>query len=141
MLRERIGHSTIDQVVAASPQTRVLDVARLMLQRGIGAVLAIDEGVLVGIFTERDAVFRVMAPAVDPAVVALADVMTREVVTIGPDATFGQAMLVMLDHGFRRLPVVENGRVVGLVTAVPALDPGLEELVAEERRRESLRRS
>jgi len=140
MLRERIGHSTIDQVVAASPQTRVLDVARLMLQRGIGAVLAIDEGVLVGIFTERDAVFRVMAPAVDPAVVALADVMTREVVTIGPDATFGQAMLVMLDHGFRRLPVVEEGRVVGVVTAVAALDPGVEELIAEERRRESLRR-
>jgi len=48
-------------------------------------------------------------------------------------------MLLMLDHGFRRMPVVEEGRVVGLVTARNALDPDLEDLIAEERRRESLR--
>src|SRR5438552_10766236 len=132
MLRERIGHSTNDQVVATPPHASVLDVAQLMLRQGAGAVVVIDDGVLAGIFTERDAVFRVMAAARDPARVPVADVMTREVVTIDPEATFGEAMLVMLDHGFRRLPVVEDGRVVGLVTALLALDPRLEDLIAEE---------
>ena len=139
MLRERIGHSTADQVVTMPPHASVLDAAQLMLRRGVGAVVVIDGGVLAGIFTERDAVFRVIAPCLDPAAVSLADVMTREPVTIDPGSTFGQAMLLMRDHGFRRLPVVEDGRVIGIVTASNPLDPELEDFVSEARRRESLR--
>jgi len=141
MLRERIGHSTSGQVVTVTPHASVLEVAQLMLRRGVGAVMVTDGAVLEGIFTERDALFRVLAPGLDASGVAVADVMTREPVTIEPQATFGQAMLLMLDHGFRRLPVVEDGRVVGLVTAHNALDPNLEDFISEERRRESLRKS
>ena len=139
MLRERIGHSTGSHVVTAAPGMTVFDVARLMLERQTGAVLIVDADRLIGIFTERDAVYRVIAQGLDARAVAVADVMTAPPVTIGPESTFGQAMLLMLDHGFRRMPVVEDGRVVGLVTARNALDPDLEDLVAEERRRESLR--
>jgi CBS domain-containing protein len=139
MLRERIGHSAMGHVVTVPRETSVLDVACRMLRHGNGAVLVIDDGALAGIFTERDAVFRVMAAGLDPSLVPVGDVMTCQPVTIDPQATLGQAMLVMLDHGFRRLPVLEDGRVVGLVTARNGLDPDLEDFVSEERRRESLR--
>ena len=139
MLRERIGHSTSGQVVTTSIQATVLEVARLMVSRDAGAVMVVEGDALIGIFTERDAVFRVLSQALDPRRVTVGEVMTPRPVTIGPEATFGQAMLTMLDHGFRRLPVVEDGRVVGLVTARNALDPDLEDFICEERRREALR--
>jgi CBS domain-containing protein len=140
MLREPIGHSMRDQVVMVEPDVDVLEVARLMMAREAGAVLVMRDGVLAGIFTEQDAVFRVLAAGLDPRTVRVGTVMTPQPLTIGSEATLGQAMLVMLHHGFRRLPVLENGAVVGLVTARSALDPELEELVAEQRRRESLHR-
>jgi CBS domain-containing protein len=140
MLREPIGHSMRDRVVTVGCDVHVLEVARLMAARGAGAVLVLEDGVLTGIFTEQDAVFRVLAAGLDPRAVPVGAVMTPRPVTIGSEATLGQAMLRMMQHGFRRLPVLENGAVVGLVTARPALDPELEELVAEQRRRESLHR-
>jgi CBS domain-containing protein len=140
MLREPIGHSMRDQAVTVAPDVDVLAVARLMMARRAGAVLVVEDGVLTGIFTEQDAVFRVLAAGLEPRAVPVRAVMTPGPLTIGPEATLGQAMLLMLQHGFRRLPVLEHGAVVGLVTARPALDPELEELVAEQRRRESLGR-
>ena len=65
--------------------------------------------------------------------------MTPRPVTVAPEATFGRAMLVMHEHHFRHLPVVEDGKPIGIVSARDALDPELEDFVCEERRRESLR--
>jgi CBS domain-containing protein len=142
MLSERIGHSLqSEMLVTAPPRASVLEAAELMLRHGVGAVLVVEDDLLVGIFTERDAVFRVLAPGRDPRVVRLEQVMTRQPVTVGPEATFGYAMLLMLEHGFRRLPVLEDGRPIGLVTARNALDPELEDFISEEHRREALARS
>jgi CBS domain-containing protein len=128
------------KLVVAAPQTSVGQAARLMKEGKVGAVLVVEEGLLVGIFTERDAVFRVMARGLDPESTALGDVMTRDPTTVAPDETFGYALLLMHENGFRHAPVVEDGRPVGVVSARHALDPDLEEFTAEAERRRHIRR-
>jgi CBS domain-containing protein len=126
------------KLLLAEPQSNVREAAAAMEEHGTGAVLVVDAGKIVGIFTERDIVFRVVARGLDAATTPLAHVMTPEPKTIAPDKSFGQAMLLMHANGFRHLPVVDNGTPVGIVSARSALDPDLEEFVAEERRRKSL---
>jgi len=121
--------------VTASPGTTVRAASELMARKQIGAVLVVEDERLLGIFSERDAVFRVIARGLDPAVTQLAQVMTPDPKTIKPNNTFGYAMTLMHENGFRHLPVVDNGKPVGIVSARSALDPDLEEFVCEERRR------
>ena len=128
------------KLIFAAPQASVTDAARLMDRNRVGAVLVVQDGRLVGIFTERDAVCRVMAPGRDPGTTRLADVMTANPITVSPDETFGYALLLMHDNGFRHVPVVEDGHAVGVVSARYALDPDLEEFTAEAERRKSIRR-
>jgi CBS domain-containing protein len=126
------------KLLTAPPHTTVLEAATMMAKKRVGAVLIVEDGRLLGIFTERDAVFRVIARRLDPASTPLADVMTREPKTISPDKSFGHAMLLMHENQCRHLPVVENGKPVGIVSSRNALDPDLEEFVAEERRRKHI---
>ena len=140
MLSERIGRLVDrEKMVTASPQVTVFEAARLMVEHGIGAILVVEAGALVGIFTERDAVFRVVAQSRDAHTVPIGDVMTPRPLTVTPDATFGRAMLLMHEHHFRHLPVVEDGKAIGIVSARDALDPELEDFICEERRREQFR--
>ncbi|MGZ8260416.1 MAG: CBS domain-containing protein, partial [Caldimonas sp.] len=71
----------------------------------------------------------------DPRTVPVVDVMTREPLTVGPDATLGQALVLMHARSIRHLPVVENGKSVGIVCARDALDPELEDFICEKVRR------
>lgn len=121
--------------LVAPSGTRVVDAARMMAARQTGAVLVIDDDRLVGIFTERDMVFRVIAAGRDPQATTLAEVMTPPPVTIAPDKPFGTALAIMHKRGFRHLPVVDGERVLGIVSARNALDPDLEDFVAEAQRR------
>ncbi len=116
----------------------VREAAKLMKTKHYGAVLVTEGDELLGIFTERDAVFRVIAGGRDPETTQLVDVMTKEPKTITPDKTFGHAMLMMHEGGFRHLPVVDDGKLVGMVSSRNALDPDLEEFVFEEHRRKRL---
>jgi CBS domain-containing protein len=116
----------------------VREAAKLMKSKRYGAVLVTEGDELLGIFTERDAIFRVIAVGLDPETTPLADVMTKEPKTIAPDKTFGHAMLMMHEGGFRHVPVVEDGKLVGMVSSRNALDPDLEEFVFEEHRRKRL---
>jgi CBS domain-containing protein len=128
------------KLVVASPQTSVREAAQLMMDARVGAVLVVSEGRLVGIFTERDVVYRVTAADRDPRTTRLGEVMTAQPKTLAPEESFGRALLVMHENGFRHVPVVEAGRLVGVVSARHALDPDLEEFAAEAKRREHLRR-
>ena len=116
----------------------VREAAKLMKSKRYGAVLVTEGDNLIGIFTERDAIFRVIAVGLDPETTPLVDVMTKEPKTITPDKTFGHAMLMMHEGGFRHVPVVEDGKLVGMVSSRNALDPDLEEFVFEEHRRKRL---
>jgi CBS domain-containing protein len=128
------------KLVVAAPEASVREAARLMKDARVGAVLVVADGRLVGIFTERDAVDRVMAMDRDPRATRLDEVMTPRPKTLSPDEPFGHALLLMNEHGFRHVPVVEGGSLVGVVSARNALDPELEEFAAEARRREHLLR-
>ncbi len=101
----------------------VSDAARLMRDQNVGAVLVTDGASLQGVFTERDALFRVLAAGRDPGSTKVADVMTRSPQTIHPDKPFVEALRLMLEGGFRHVPVVEDGRVLGMVSVRDALDP------------------
>jgi signal-transduction protein with cAMP-binding, CBS, and nucleotidyltransferase domain len=86
-------------------------------------------------FTERDVVFRVVARRLDARATRLADVMTRAPRTVDSDKPFGHALLVLQENGFRHLPVMQNGKLIGIVSARSAMDPELEEFVSEAHRR------
>ena len=127
------------KVLTAPPETTVSEAAELMASKNVGAVMVIEQERLVGIFTERDAVFRVIAKGRDARSTCLADVMTTAPQTVDPDKPFGLALLMMHEHGFRHVPVVENGKPIGIVSARNALDPDLEEFVSEAQRRKHIR--
>ena len=128
---------SLRSIVAAQPPAvaektlTVLEAAILMKEKGKGALLVVEASRLSGIFTERDALFRVIAAGRDPATTLLADVMTPQPQTIHPDEPFVKALRVMHKRGFRHLPVVEHGRPLGVVSARDALDDDLYDLRVE----------
>ena len=122
--------------ITASESITVSAAAQLMKRNEVGAVMVVEEGRLVGVFTERDALFRVLAEGRDTRTTRLSDVMTRNPVTIHPDRPFAEALHIMHEGGFRHVPVVEDGRPVGMVSARDALGPELEDFVYEMLRQE-----
>jgi CBS domain-containing protein len=122
--------------LTASPDTTVSQAAKLMASKNVGAVLVVEGARLVGIFSERDVVFRVIAQGLDAKITTLAQVMTPDPKTLEPGKSYGHALLLMQENGFRHVPVVENGHPIGIVSSRNAMDPDLEEFVFEERRRE-----
>ncbi|MCX7141196.1 MAG: CBS domain-containing protein [Proteobacteria bacterium] len=140
MFSQRVKHvMEKKKLLTAAPDTTVSNAAKLMAGKNVGAVMVIEEERLVGIFTERDAVFRVMAKGRDAETTKLADVMTNDPQTVDPEKSFGFALLMMHENGFRHVPVIENGKPVGIVSSRNALDPDLEEFVSEAQRRKHIR--
>jgi CBS domain-containing protein len=123
------------KLLLAPPATAVAKAAKLMATRNVGAIMVVDNDLLIGIFTERDAVTRVLAPGLDADVTQIGDVMTRAPHTVSPDKPFGYALMLMHEKGFRHLPVVVDGKPIGIVSARSAMDPELEEFVSEAQRR------
>jgi CBS domain-containing protein len=119
------------QPVTAHSAITVAAAARLMKQHRIGALLITHKGKLAGIFTERDALFRVIAESRDPEKTHVAEVMTSNPRTIEPDRPFGHALHLMYEGEFRHVPVVENGRPLGMVSARDALGPDLQQFIAD----------
>ena len=129
------------KVLIAPPETFVTEAARLMAARNVGAIMVVQHDRLVGIFTERDVVFRVVACGLDAQVTRLADVMTRALHTVDLETPFGHALIVMQENGFRHLPVVRDGKPVGIVSSRSAMDPELVEFKSEVHRREHWKKS
>ena len=117
--------------VTAPPTITVTEAARLMKEHNIGALMVCEDEKLVGVFTERDALFRVVAEGCDPGKTRLLDVMTRNPRTIAPDRPFGHALHLMYEGGFRHVPVVDNGRPLGVVSSRDALGPDLQQFVRD----------
>ncbi len=117
--------------VIASPDTTVRAAAQLMKRHRIGALLVIERDRLSGIFTERDALFRVVARKRDPDSTRLHEVMTRNPRTISPDRPFGHALHLMYEGEFRHVPVIENGRALGIVSSRDALGPELQQFARD----------
>lgn len=125
--------------ITAAPDKTVSQAARLMATKDAGAVLVVEADQLIGIFTERDVVFRVIAAGLDPKETLLRKVMTADPKTLGPTQSYGHALVIMQENGFRHVPVVEKGQAIGIISSRNAMDPDLEEFVADQRRREHYR--
>ncbi len=106
-----------DAVHTVEPETTVTECVRLMTAKKIGALIIMEAGRIRGIFTERDAMNKVLATGLDPAHTAVAAVMTRDPVCIAPGTTVGEAMELITQRRFRHLPIVENGKLLAVVSS------------------------
>jgi CBS domain-containing protein len=104
-------------VVSMVADESVVNAARLMNERGIGGVVVMDGGAMVGIFTERDILRRVVAERRDPATTRIRDVMTSPVTCCPVDTTHNECMKVMTERRIRHMPVVQGDEVIGIVTS------------------------
>lgn len=128
-----------ETALTLSPDVTVSAAATQMAQRNIGAVMVAENDRLVGIFTERDALYRVIARGLDVHTTPLAAVMTPHPHTVEPTRTYGYALVMMQENGFRHAPVTKDGRPVGIVSSRNAMDPELEEFASEVNRRKFIR--
>ena len=116
-----MGNQSIREVMTSDPTTveassPVAEVARVMKQEDVGSVPIVEGGRLVGTITDRDITVRVVAEGRDPQSTTVADVASRDLVTIDPQQNLDEALRLMAQHQVRRLPVVEeDGRLVGIV--------------------------
>jgi CBS domain-containing protein len=93
----------------------VVEAARLMREEHIGSLPITDDEQLVGMITDRDITTRVVAEAADPKTTSVGDVCSRDPISVEPDRHLEEALALMARHQVRRLPVVENGRLIGIV--------------------------
>ncbi|UUU26070.1 CBS domain-containing protein [Streptomyces sp. DSM 40750] len=103
-------------VVAVGPDASLVEAAQLMRAQDIGDVLVTTEGHVIGVLTDRDITLRAVADGADPLTVSAQAVCTPNPVVIGPDDAVSAAVALMRDHAIRRLPVMEDGRPVGMVS-------------------------
>ena len=115
--------TTIRQILAGKPDVysidpdaTVLDALKRLEERNVGALLVMKDDRLVGIFSERDYARRMILHGRSSKETAVREVMTSQVFTISPDASAGECMVHMTDRHIRHLPVLEGGRVVGVIS-------------------------
>ena len=122
--------------VTVSPGERVDRVAALMRAKDIGSVIAVEDGQPVGIVTERDLVTKVTAENRVPSSILVKDVMSAPVVSVTPDTEVIEAAKHMSERGFRRLAVVKDGQLMGIITENDILRvwPNLIEITREQAR-------
>jgi CBS domain-containing protein len=101
---------------SVAPDGTVLETVRKMNQAGVGAVLVLDQERLVGIFTERDILTRVLEQGRDPAATRVRDVMTPRVAAVSSATTVAEAMAIMTEKRCRHLPVFDENRLMGVVS-------------------------
>lgn len=104
------------KLVVLDPTTPVRDAARAIEGNLVGAVVIQEQGRVIGIVTDRDLTIRVVGAALDPQATPLGTVMTSPVATLPPSASQADALMLMQQRGIRRIPLVEEGRLVGMVT-------------------------
>lgn len=109
VVKARLTHS-------GNPEMTVLEAARMMTERNIGALPVLREGRLVGIFSERDVMTRVVAAGRSPGSTKLSEVMTSYPRTVSPEETVDNCLFMMKEFGFRHLPICAGEDFVGLVS-------------------------
>jgi CBS domain-containing protein len=115
-IRHILQGKTINALFSVSSNKTVLDALRLMAEKNIGAVLVIDEGALTGIFSERDYARKVILKDRHSDDTLIADVMTANVITIGPDQSIEECMQIMSDKHIRHLPVMDQKELIGIIS-------------------------
>ena len=100
---------------SVDPEMPVVEVARIMLAEDVGSLPVVQGERLMGVITDRDIALRVVAEGKDPTDLPVAGIASREIVTVSPDQSLDEALQVMASAQVRRLPVVDDGRLVGIL--------------------------
>lgn len=109
------------KVLTVSPGVTVVDCAKLMAKRRVSSAVVVEKGAIVGIVTENDMSRRAVAAALDCSKASVRQIMTKNVVTIAPETPIYEAMVVLGRKKVKHLPVVKNGKLVGIITAMDIL--------------------
>ncbi|MCR6623251.1 MAG: CBS domain-containing protein [archaeon YNP-LCB-024-027] len=103
-------------ILSADKNLSVFEAAKLMVEKKIPYIIVLDGGKPVGIVTEEDLISKVLAADRDPKITKLSDIMTTPLLTIDPDATLSEAAAIMSEKRVRKLPVVRDGIIYGVLT-------------------------
>src|SRR5215813_12244465 len=114
-MAKSIRNAMTENPRSISQSASVVEAARLMREEHIGSLPITDDEKLVGMITDRDITTRVVAEAGDPKQTSVGEVYSQNLISIEPDQDLDEALQLMARHQVRRLPVVENGRLVGIV--------------------------
>ena len=117
-----------NHVWTISKHSTVFDGLKLMAEKKIGSLIVIEDGQVVGIFTERDYARKVGPERRNPEDTRIEEVMTRELITIDLNKTVNECMALMTDNHIRHLPVMDDGRLVGIISAGDVVKDIIEEL-------------
>lgn len=122
-------------VRAAASTESLADAAQMMKEEDVGSLPVVEDDRLIGILTDRDIIVRAVAERVDPQSISVGDVASRELVTVDPDQDLDEALSLMARHRVRRLPVVADGRLVGMLAqadvAIEAKEKNAGEMLEE----------
>ena len=117
-----------EHVWTISKTSTVLDSMELMAEKRIGSLVVIEDGQVIGIFTERDYARKVGAERRNPEETPIEEVMTRKLITIGLNQTVKECMVLMTDNHIRHLPVMDEGQLVGIISVGDVVKDMIEEL-------------
>lgn len=115
-IQQILQRKAINALYAVSPDETVLDALRLMADKNIGAVLVVENGALAGIFSERDYARKIVLQGRHSDDTPVRAVMTARVITIEPNQTLDQAMVIMSERHIRHLPVMDGSTLVGIIS-------------------------
>ena len=111
-----VGEAMTQQPVCVEAHEPTQTAARRMAEEGVGALAVCRQGRPLGVVTDRDIVLRVLAQSEDPRQIAVGDCLEGEIASVGPEHTLADAAATMRSHRVRRLPVLRDGRLVGIFT-------------------------
>lgn len=112
ILRSKAG----EQIYSVTPDTKVLDAVKQMAEKGVGALLVLQNGQLAGIVSERDYARKVVLMARSSHTAEVREIMTADVICVSPTQSMEYCMELMTEKRLRHLPVVEDGKLIGLVS-------------------------
>ena len=115
-VRELMDSKPAESVITTRPDASMAEAMRIMLDNSVHSLLVFEGEKMVGIVSDRDFSRRVLAQGLDQSTTLVAEVMSKLVITIGPEASIMDTMRLMSEHGFRHLPVEEDGRIIGMIS-------------------------
>jgi CBS domain-containing protein len=116
-----------EQVWSVAPQSSVFDALKLMAEKGVGALLVLENGEVVGIFSERDYARKVILMGKSSKETTVGEIMTRRVLCVTPATTVAECMVLMTEKKIRHLPVMDNSKLVGFISIGDVVKSVIEE--------------
>lgn len=115
-VRDVLRSKNVDQIFSVQPTTKVLDAVKLMAEKGVGALLVLDNGNLAGIVSERDYARKVVLMSRSSHTAEVREIMTSDVICVNPTQSIEHCMELMTEKRLRHLPVLEDGKLIGLIS-------------------------